>query len=435
LKRLFHRNGKKNLTAPSNELVILRQVIPWQGIITRLVPFYKRRKGRRGKALRMMVAVVILSRLRHLSDEGVIQAIRENRSMQYFCNVPDKGLATFLHPSTLCRFRKRLGTKGMAVLEDVVFEQLRQAGVIQGDALLMDSSVLESNIIYPNDVRLLYKAFDKMYQFAHRQHLPTWWDQDHLKKRWRAFNLSKQAERNAYLIEFYALFMPALDVFRTYVRALAMPKKTRTHAANLLSVLSMLETQTQQKLAGEQPIANRLVSLDELDARPIKKGKAHPSCEFGTTIQMTFNRQGFLITTENFIGQPNDKTLYSGTLQLFTARMERAPDHVVTDLGFRSRQNFKNTPETIGSVFLGRSDDVEAEQRDFCRSARSATEGFIAVAKHLRGFGRSLYRGLQGDRIWTLVCQTAYNLKKLVQLYRQERLTEESLVKLGLLVE
>ena len=112
----------------------------------------------------MMVAVVILSRLRHLSDAGVIQAIRENRYMQYFCNVPDKGLATFLNPSTLCRFRKRLGTKGMAILEGVVFEQLRQAGVIQGDALLMDSSVLESNIIYPNDVRLLYKAFDKIYR-------------------------------------------------------------------------------------------------------------------------------------------------------------------------------------------------------------------------------------------------------------------------------
>src|SRR5713101_6462127 len=175
---LFHRNGKKNLTAPSNELVILRQVIPWQGIITRLVPFYKRRKGRRGKSLRMMVAVVILSRLRHLSDEGVIQAIRENRYMQYFCNVPDKGLATFLNPSTLCRFRKRLGTKGMAVLEDVVFEQLRQAGVIQGDALLLYSSLLESNIIDPRDGRTPYKSFYKIDQFGRRQLLPTCGYQD-----------------------------------------------------------------------------------------------------------------------------------------------------------------------------------------------------------------------------------------------------------------
>jgi hypothetical protein len=37
----FSPQWEKNLTAPSNELVILRQVIPWQGIITRLVPFYK----------------------------------------------------------------------------------------------------------------------------------------------------------------------------------------------------------------------------------------------------------------------------------------------------------------------------------------------------------------------------------------------------------
>lgn len=175
------------------------------------------------------------------------------------------------------------------------------------------------------------------------------------------------------------------------------------------------------------------MSLDDLDARLISKGKTHPAWEFGTTLQLTFNRQGFLITTENFIGQPNDKTLYSGTLKLFKARMERYPDTVVTDLGYRSQRNFKTTPKAIGRVFLGRSEDVDAEHRDFCRSARSATEGFIAVAKHVRGFGRSLSRGLTGDRIWTLMCQTAYNLKKLVQLYRQEQLSEESLVKLGFL--
>ena len=106
----------------------------------------------------------------------------------------------------------------------------------------------------------------------------------------------------------------------------------------------MLETQTRQKLAGKRHIENRIVSLDEIDARPIKKGKAHPACEFGTTVQMTFNRQGFMITTENFIGNPSDKTLYGNTLQLFNQRMEVYPDTVVTDLGFRSQNNFKNTP-------------------------------------------------------------------------------------------
>ena len=37
------------------------------------------------------------------------------------------------------------------------------------------------------------------------------------------------------------------------------------------------------------------------------------------------------------------------------------------------------------------------------------------------------------DRIWTLLCQTVYNLKKLLQLYQNEDIEEHSLMKLGLL--
>jgi hypothetical protein len=118
---------------------------------------------------------------------------------------------------------------------------------------------------------------------------------------------------------------------------------------------------------------------------------------------------------------------------LFQERMRGYPNTTVTDLGFRSRDNFRNTPDSISHTFLGRSDDVDADQQDFCRKARSATEGFIAVAKHLRGFGKSLYHRLQGDRVWTLLCQTAYNLKKFLQLYRRKKLEENSLMSLGLL--
>ena len=146
---------------------------------------------------------------------------------------------------------------------------------------------------------------------------------------------------------------------------------------------------------------------------------------------MTFNRQGFMITTENFIGQPGDATLYTDTLKRFQKRMQIYPQNVITDLGFRSQSNFSNTHDTISNVFLGRSNDVIETHQDFCRRARSATEGFIAVAKNLRGFGKSLYKRLTGDRIWTLLCQTAYNLKKLIQLTKAGQISCENLLKLG----
>jgi len=426
---------ENQITDPANELVILRQVIPWQAIINQLAQFYDSMNGRLGKSLRVMVALLILSRLRSLSDREVVRQVKENRYMQYFCNVPDDELATFVNPSLLSRLRKRLGEKGVAIIEIGVFDVLRLAGIIKADTMMMDSTVLSSNIIYPTDVSLIYKAFGKMEIFARGYELPLWWDESHLKQRWRAFGLSKKGERVAYLAEFYTLFIPALETFRTHVETLEASEAEKEEAQNLLALLTLLETQTRQKLAGEQHIQNRIVSLDEVDARPIKKGKSHPSCEFGVTFQTSFNRQGFMITAENFIGNPGDKTLYGDTLQFFHKRMGDYPGTVVTDLGFRSRDNFKSTPESISNVFLGHSSDVAEDLRDFCRRARSATEGFIAVAKHLRGFGKSLYRRFQGDRIWTLLCQTAYNLKKFLQLYREKKLEENSLMSLSLLAQ
>ncbi|MCP4119496.1 MAG: hypothetical protein GY737_29680 [Desulfobacteraceae bacterium] len=87
-----------------------------------------------------------------------------------------------------------------------------------------------------------------------------------------------------------------------------------------------------------------------------------------------------MTAVENFIGNPSDKTLYGDTPDLFINRMKRYPDTAITDLGYRSLENLKNTPSEIGHVFMGRSDDAAEYKRDFHRSARSATEGFIAVA-------------------------------------------------------
>lgn len=422
-----------NINNQNHELVILREIIPWERIIRRLSGFYHKTKGAFGKSLRSMVSLEIMIMHYLLSDRKVIKQVKENRYIQFFCNIPDEGLQTFLHPSTLCVFRMRIGKEGAEIIENEVFEVLRRAGIIRGDNALIDSTVLENNIIYPNDVLLIFKAFKKMQSYADQQEIPVWWDHELVKSIWREFGLNKEKNRSVWLIKFNELFIPALEIFKSKIESVQMPEKRESKVQKLLSLLILLEEQTLEKLSGEKQIKNRIVSLDEPDARPIKKGKRHPECEFGSTVQMSFNREGFMITAENFIGNPNDKTLYGDTLNLFQKRMKQYPDTVITDLGYRSRNNFEITPEDVGHVFLGRSEDTAEEKRDFCRRARSATEGFIAVAKNLRGFGCSLYRGFKGDRIWTLLCQTVYNLKKFIQIYFAEKIEEKSLIKLGLL--
>ena len=92
--------------------------------------------------------------------------------------------------------------------------------------------------------------------------------------------------------------------------------------------------------------------------------------------------------------------------------MGTSPDGAVTDLGYRSAKNRKLHHDDINYVFMGQSSDVDEAYQAACRSARSATEGFIAVAKNLRGLAQSLYRGLAGATIWSRLNQCAYNLKK-----------------------
>lgn len=421
---------KTHLPNPTHDLLILRRLLPWQSIIDRLIPFYHESKGRNGKSLRILVAISMLAKLRQLSDPKVIEQIQENRYMQYFCNVPDQGLRTFMDPSTLCRFRKRLDQEGIAIIEEELFKFLRDTEAIAPEMMLMDSTVMESPIVYPTDVALLHKAFDKMARLAQLAGLELWWDPDQIKQLWRAHRLDS-GKPLAYLGAFYLQFEPTLETFASHLDELPLGYvKTRWH--DLLETLRILDEQTQLKLGGQRQIPNRLVSLDDLDARPIQKGKTFPKTEFGTTLQLTFNRHGFMITTENLIGQPNDKTLYESTLDLFHQRMALYPRIAITDLGYRSAKNLNLNRDQIAHLFMGRSNDVEEAQQETCRKARSATEGMIAVAKHLRGFGRSLYRGLKGARIWTLLNQCAYNLLKFLQLYREEKLPEATLLKLGL---
>ena len=424
---------ESNIKNRDHELVILRQIIPWEKIIRQLTQFYDKTKGPLGKSLRMMIALMIISRFYRLSDRDVVKQVKENRYIQYFCNVADEGLQTFLHNSSLCIFRKRIGGKGFEIIEQEIFEVLRRCGIIAGDNALIDSTVLNSNIIYPNDVQLIHKAFKKMRSFAKLHGIALWWDDKLVRKMWREFGLDKKGSRAAWLIKFNEIFVPALEIFCEKVESLK-PGRQKNKAVKLRSLLNLLEEQTQQKLGGETQIKDRIVSLDDPDARPIKKGKSYPECEFGTTAQMSFNRQGFMITVENFIGNPNDKTLYPATLNLYIKRMKGEPDTVVTDLGSRSPDNLKKTPEKVGNVFLGRSTDVSGEkERDFCHRARSATEGFIAVAKNLRGLGKSLWHTLRGHRMWSFMCQAAYNLKKFLILYYEEEIEDEKLVKLGII--
>jgi hypothetical protein len=109
--------------------------------VRRLTQFYDKSQGALGKSLRVVTALLIISRFYGLSDRNTVKQVKENRYIQYFCNVPDYELQTFIHYSSLCVFRKRIGEEGAEIIEEEVFKALRRSGIIDGNNALIDSSV------------------------------------------------------------------------------------------------------------------------------------------------------------------------------------------------------------------------------------------------------------------------------------------------------
>jgi hypothetical protein len=226
---------------------------------------------------------------------------------------------TFLNPSTLCRFRQRRGKEGTLIIAAQVLEHLTRRSVIDADLRLMDTTVLESPIIDPTDVRLLSQAFDKMAALATDAKRDLGWDQSHVKQRWRAYNLN-QKDRLASRRAFSTWFVPACASFAEHLAHLP-DSPLRQRWSHLLARLSRRNEPTQQPWAGQSHMDHRLVSLDDLEARPIKKGQSHPSTAWGTTLQITCNRHGFMMTTDHVIGPPNDTTLSGPTWPRFRERL------------------------------------------------------------------------------------------------------------------
>ncbi len=69
----------KNITDSAHVLVVSRKIIPWKKIIVRLSRFYNDSRGPVGKSLRIMTALLIITRLRGLSDREAVRQVKENR--------------------------------------------------------------------------------------------------------------------------------------------------------------------------------------------------------------------------------------------------------------------------------------------------------------------------------------------------------------------
>jgi IS5 family transposase len=225
----------------------------------------------------------------------------------------------------------------------------------------------------------------------------------------------------------------AVAVVRNARRTLpaAAPRKGRRHQAinhvdTVMRRIQKVVAQTRSRLAGVMPqSASRLVSLQDVDARPIRKRRLGKPVEFGYKAQLVDNPDGVILDHSVEIGNPPDAPQLAPAIERITRRTGRPPRAVTADRGY-GYASVEDDLHHLGvcSVAIPRASKPGAARREFeHRRAfrakikwRTGSEGRINHLKRSYGWNRTELTGIAGVRIWCGHGVFADNLVKISTL-------------------
>lgn len=319
----------------SHPLVQLAQHIDWSVFEHGWVGFFPSHRGRPATRPRLVAGLLYLQHTFALSDEAVVWGWVENPYWQLFC-----GETWFQHqppidPSSLTRWRQRIGAEGMEWLLAQTIEAAASAKVIKQhslDKVIVDSTVQEKAIAYPTDSKLLNRGRQQLVQLVAETGITLRQNYNRI-----APKLAGQIARYAHAKQYRRMrnHLKKLKtlvgrVWRDVSRQLAqVPQHLKPKVTDLL--------QKVERLLKQQPQDNhKLYSLHAPEVECINKGKSRQPYEFGVKVSvMTTHKEGLVVGMRSLPGNPYDGHTLHLALEQAAVLMQQQPKEVFVDLGYR----------------------------------------------------------------------------------------------------
>jgi IS5 family transposase len=360
--------------------------------------------GRPALPTRLMVGLHYLKAMYDESDESVVQKWTENPYWQYFCGEQFFQHELPCHPSSLVKWRKRVGVEGVEKLFKQVLRTAMGQQALRKNELkrvTVDTTAQPKAIAFPTDAKLYEKARRSLVRVA----------KDYaIKLRQSYARLGKQA-----------LFKQSrYAAARQGQRAQKQTKKLRTFLGRVIrdierklvpipQALQSLLERAKQIYQQQKQDSHKCYSLHAPETECIAKGKAHQRYEFGCKVAMvTTTASNWIVAIDAYHGNPYD----GATLKPALIQLERlsgiVPHQVLVDQGFRGQDHH---PAGVEVLICDRSKRSGSLKRLLKR--RSAIEPVIGHAKQDHALGRNFLLGQVGDRVNALLVGCGFNLRKL----------------------
>lgn len=417
-----------------------------------LVPFREHwdpRAQGRGRPTIPMAVYLRLMIVKHRTGwgyESLVREVSDSLHLRRFCLVALHHRVP--HESTVRKLTRRLGSELVSELIRGLIEKASRERRFRARAMRCDSTVVSADIRYPTDSGLCGDAVQQLARVAKKLHAAIPSVQQKVRDRSRAVGLrlralsrslkrrtgeAKQAVRK--LTEEVADQVRAsvrearrllAEAQRRRSRAQGVSKTARRRALTRLEEIIVLAErvveQVRQRFAGEK-ISDRLVSLADPDARPVRRGKRARPNEFGYVMQLTEltphtqrGARGLILPPKLKAGSTHDNTLLPETVDELTA-LGIQPKEAVFDGGFSSEATAETMSSLGSEIFIvGRPHLGSRRTRRRLARYRVGCEGRIAHLKREYGAGRSRLRGTAGAQIWESWTILAYDLDTVAEM-------------------
>ena len=407
---LFQAHFSQILNA-DHPLVQLADKLDWPRFDADFADSYCEELGAPGKAIRLMVGLQYLKFAFNESDESLVDRWVENPYWQYFCGFTHMQHEAPIDPSSMSRWRQRVGAERLELLiKETIALALREKQLPKRDLaqVTIDTTVQEKNITHPTDSKLLYTAIRKLVEAAKTHGIRL--RQSYLRVGKRA---AVKVGRYAHAKQFKRM-RKKLRKLRTYVGRLMrdIRRKAGEVGEDLKAVLERAK-----RIHDQQPQdSNKIYSWHEPQVRCISKGKARQRYEFGQKVALaTTNRSNWIVAACLLKDNPYDGHTLSETLEAAEAITGVDVSDAYVDKGYRGHGCERATRVHIA----GSSSKKISRSEQQRRRRRSAIEPKIGHLKSDHRAGRCFLSGLDGDAINIILAAAACNLRKLLAAFRR----------------
>jgi IS5 family transposase len=392
----------------------------------------------------MALGALIIKEKCGFSDRETVEQIMENPYFQFFI-----GLERYqddkppFDPSLMVHFRKRLDKETMMAINEMICQQEKQhveadsenetekpkdpqdpgeppvSGGSQSDKneiahpthkgkLLLDATCAPADVRYPTDLSLLNEAREKTEAIIDTLYHVNLG----LKKKPRTY---RKKARKQYLAVAKQRKPQSKTIRKAIGKQLGYVGRnlktigyllsleghgslSRRQSQNLETIRTLYQQQlTMYKLKRHQ-IDNRIVSISQPHIRPIVRGKAKASTEFGAKVAISMV-DGYIYVDELSWDPFNESVNLEQAIEDYKKHFGYYPEAVLADQIYRNRDNrafCKKNGIRLSGPALGRPKADEKKKKELLElqdmRERNQVEGGFGVGKRRYGLGRIMAR-------------------------------------------